>query len=176
MARHILVIEDNEDLAKLLRLHLCDLSYEVELAFDGQSGLSMAQSGRYDLIILDLMLPVVDGLEVCRQLRANSAYTPILMNGPWTGVITVWVTAAFGFICTASVFEGYLLRRLHRTDFVLLSIAAVGFFIQNIWFNLASFALLALSVLMQRARSLDTGNGAAPALNPAAVQGEIRQS
>ena len=79
MARHILVIEDNEDLANLLSLHLRDLSYKVELAFDGKSGLSRAKSGSYDLIILDLMLPAMDGLEVCRQLRGNSTYTPILM-------------------------------------------------------------------------------------------------
>jgi len=79
MTRHILVIEDNEDLAGLLKLHLGDLLYKVELAFDGKSGLSKAKSGTYDLIILDLMLPAMDGLEVCRQLRASSTYTPILM-------------------------------------------------------------------------------------------------
>ena len=84
------------------------------------------------------------------------AYTPILMDGPWIDVITVWVTAALGFTCFASVFEGYLIRRLHLTEYVMLSIAALGFFLQNIWYNLASIALLALSLLMQRARPLDT--------------------
>ena len=77
--RHILVIEDNEDLAGLLKLHLVDLAYKVELAFDGRTGLSKAKSGAYDLIILDLMLPAIDGLEICRQLRGSSTYTPILM-------------------------------------------------------------------------------------------------
>ena len=79
MARHILVIEDNEDLARLLEIHLRDLSYEVDMAFDGDTGLARAGSRHYDLIILDLMLPGLDGLEICRRLRAGPTYTPILM-------------------------------------------------------------------------------------------------
>ena len=79
MSRKILIIEDNLDIAKLLSLHLRDLDCEVALAGDGDGGLRAAQSGRYDLIILDLMLPGVDGLEICRRLRAQVDYTPILM-------------------------------------------------------------------------------------------------
>jgi len=79
MARKILVIEDNEDLARLLEIHLRDLSFEVDTAFDGDTGLARAESGRYDLIILDLMLPGIDGLEICRRLRAKPTYTPILI-------------------------------------------------------------------------------------------------
>jgi len=79
MSRKILVIEDNEDLAQLLDLHLRDLSYEVELALDGDDGLAKFQSNDYDLVILDLMLPGIDGLEICRRIRTKSAYTPILM-------------------------------------------------------------------------------------------------
>ena len=79
MSRHILVIEDNEDLARLLEIHLQDLFHEVDMAFDGDTGLARAESGHYDLIILDLMLPGLDGLEICRRLRAKPAYTPILM-------------------------------------------------------------------------------------------------
>jgi DNA-binding response OmpR family regulator len=79
MSRHILVIEDNEDLARLLEIHLRDLSYEVDMAFDGDTGWARAESGHYDLIILDLMLPGLDGLEICRRLRARPTYTPILM-------------------------------------------------------------------------------------------------
>jgi DNA-binding response OmpR family regulator len=79
MSRKILVIEDNEDLANLLNIHLGDLSYDVELAFDGDSGLAKAEAATYDLIILDLMLPGLDGLEICRRLRTKGAYTPILM-------------------------------------------------------------------------------------------------
>ena len=78
-SRHILVIEDNEDLAHLLEIHLRDLSYDVDLAFEGDSGLAKAESGSYDLIILDLMLPGLDGLEICRRLRSKPSYTPVLM-------------------------------------------------------------------------------------------------
>ncbi|MEJ2697396.1 MAG: response regulator transcription factor [Candidatus Sulfobium sp.] len=79
MKSHILIIEDNRDLARLLRVHLGDLSYEVEVAADGVSGLAMAEADRFDLIILDLMLPGLDGVEICRRLRARQSYVPILM-------------------------------------------------------------------------------------------------
>ena len=79
MPHHILVIEDNTDIARLVELHLRDLSYTVDLAADGRSGLARARCGGYDLAILDLMLPGLDGLEVCRQLRAADDHTPILM-------------------------------------------------------------------------------------------------
>ena len=79
MPPKILVIEDNQDLAHLLEINLKDLFYEVDLAFDGNDGLKMAETGTYDLIILDLMLPGVDGLEICRRLRGRPSYVPILM-------------------------------------------------------------------------------------------------
>ncbi|MGQ0694590.1 MAG: response regulator transcription factor [Nitrospiraceae bacterium] len=79
MPRKILVIEDDRDIARLVELHLHDLGYEVQLAHDGVSGLKQALSKPYNLIILDLMLPGIEGLEVCRTLRAKPHYTPILM-------------------------------------------------------------------------------------------------
>lgn len=79
MSRRILVIEDNRDLADLVRLHLSDLPAQVDVAADGASGLARAQRQRYDLVVLDLMLPGLDGLEVCRRLRESGSYTPILM-------------------------------------------------------------------------------------------------
>ncbi len=79
MSRKILVVEDNQDLARLLELHLRDLTYDVDLAFDGDAGWSQIKSRSYDLIVLDLMLPGIDGLEICRRLRSQPAYTPILM-------------------------------------------------------------------------------------------------
>ena len=63
----------------MIELHLKDLSYEVDLSFDGPQGLAKSETGDYDLIILDLMLPGLDGLEICRRLRNDSVYTPILM-------------------------------------------------------------------------------------------------
>jgi len=79
MPHRILVIEDNHDIARLVALHLRDLSYQVDLESDGRSGLQRALQGHYDLIILDIMLPGLDGLEVCRRLRAASVHTPVLM-------------------------------------------------------------------------------------------------
>ena len=79
MSRKILVVEDNKDLAHLLEIHLTDLFYEVDLAFDGVDGLARAEAHAYDLIILDIMLPGMDGLELCRRLRSKPSYTPILM-------------------------------------------------------------------------------------------------
>src|SRR3954470_2473350 len=77
--RNVLVIEDQQDIAHLVRLHLRDLPCNVELAFDGTAGLAAAQSKTFDLVVLDLMLPGVDGLDVCRRLRAGPVYTPIMM-------------------------------------------------------------------------------------------------
>lgn len=77
--RTILVIEDDRDIARLLELHLRDGGYDVQVAQDGTTGCKHALSKTYDLIILDLMLPGMDGLDICRTLRAKSTYTPILM-------------------------------------------------------------------------------------------------
>ncbi len=79
MTRRILVIEDNQDLAGLLGLHLRDLSFHVDLAFDGHKGFEKFNLSRYDMVILDLMLPGMDGMEICRRIRAQQTYTPILM-------------------------------------------------------------------------------------------------
>jgi DNA-binding response OmpR family regulator len=77
--KKILIIEDNEDMAQLLALHLRDLQHNVELCFDGDSGLQKAKVTQYDLVVLDLMLPGCDGLSICRAIRAKPAYMPILM-------------------------------------------------------------------------------------------------
>ncbi|UCH79737.1 MAG: response regulator transcription factor [Nitrospiraceae bacterium] len=79
MEESILVIEDNRELAQLLELHLKDLSFKVDVAFDGITGITRAEANVYDLIILDLMLPGLDGLEICKRLRSRSSYVPILM-------------------------------------------------------------------------------------------------
>jgi len=77
--KKILLVEDDGDISHLVRLHLRDVGHEVEVASDGTEGLNRALTSQYDLIILDLMLPGVDGMEVCRRLRAQPDYTPILM-------------------------------------------------------------------------------------------------
>jgi len=75
----ILVVEDEQRLARLLQRVLQDEGHTVHLAHDGATGLDMALHGDYDLAILDLMLPDLDGVEICRHLRAAGVRTPILM-------------------------------------------------------------------------------------------------
>jgi two-component system phosphate regulon response regulator PhoB len=77
----ILVIEDEADIAEVLRLNLAAEGYSVTLAADGPGGLGRARELRPDLVLLDLMLPGLSGLDVCRQLRADarSADIPIVM-------------------------------------------------------------------------------------------------
>ncbi len=75
----LLVIEDEQDIAALLHLHLSDLPAEVTVARDGPSGLALATDGRFDAIVLDLRLPGLSGLDVCRTLRAGGHHAPILM-------------------------------------------------------------------------------------------------
>ena len=75
----ILLVEDEPDIADLLGLHLRDLGYRVDAVADGALALQKALATPYALIILDLMLPGMDGVEVCRQLRRRERATPILM-------------------------------------------------------------------------------------------------
>lgn len=79
MKKSVLVVEDDPDIVELLKIHLEDLECEVSVANSGTIGLEKAEEGVYDLIILDLMLPGMDGLEVCRNIRAQKVYTPVLM-------------------------------------------------------------------------------------------------
>lgn len=79
MTRKILVVEDNKDLANLLEIHLKDLTFEVDLAFDGNEGLKKYDSSKYDLVILDIMLPGLNGFEICQHIRNQNVTTPIIM-------------------------------------------------------------------------------------------------
>lgn len=80
MARRVLIVEDDRDIGNLVELHLADLECEVDRAYDGPTGLNSALARAYDLIILDLMLPGLDGIELCRRIRQEGgAFTPILM-------------------------------------------------------------------------------------------------
>src|SRR6516164_3284281 len=78
-AMHILVVEDEKRLAYLLRRVLLEERHTVDLAHDGNTGLDLALSDTYDVVILDIMLPGIDGIEVCRQMRAERVMSPVLM-------------------------------------------------------------------------------------------------
>ncbi len=75
----ILVVEDNHRLNSSLQMNLTHEGYSVDTAYDGQEGQDIAELTPYDLIILDILLPKKDGLEVCRELRRRRIHTPILL-------------------------------------------------------------------------------------------------
>ncbi len=77
--KKVLIIEDDINIVELLKIHLNDLDCQITSAYDGIEGLGHALAQTFDLIILDLMLPSLDGLEICRRIRAKEIFTPILM-------------------------------------------------------------------------------------------------
>ena len=76
---HVLIVEDEKKMAELLKRGLEEENHSVSLAFDGRDALEMAQALEYDAIVLDLMLPGIDGFEVARRLRKSGNKTPILV-------------------------------------------------------------------------------------------------
>jgi len=76
---HILIVEDEHKLAEILRNGLEEHGFAVDIAYDGEEGLARAELEVYDLVVLDVMLPKLDGLAVCRQLRASRRNMPVLM-------------------------------------------------------------------------------------------------
>jgi two-component system, OmpR family, response regulator len=82
----ILVVEDELKMASLLRRGLIEEGHAVDIARTGDDALWMAQAAEYDALVLDLMLPTIDGLEVCRRLRARGVWSPVLMLTARDGV------------------------------------------------------------------------------------------
>ena len=80
MAERILLVEDEEKLARMVELELQYEGYEVEKAFDGRTGLELALSGKFDLVLLDIMLPALSGMEVLRRLRKESQMPVIMLT------------------------------------------------------------------------------------------------
>jgi len=77
--RQILIVEDQADIADLIAMHVRDLGHRVEVIHDGEAGYARARTGDFDLIVLDVMLPRRDGLDVLRALRMDRITTPVLM-------------------------------------------------------------------------------------------------
>ena len=78
MKKHILIVDDEEDLADALAHNLQFEGFSTTIAYDGEEGLQLARTIQFDLVILDIMMPKLDGLEVCRRLRATGSRVPIL--------------------------------------------------------------------------------------------------
>jgi two-component system, OmpR family, response regulator len=79
MARTVLIIEDNPGIAQLVRMHVEDLGCDVVVENRGDTGLARYREGGIDLVVLDLMLPGLDGLGICREIRSQPGYVPVLM-------------------------------------------------------------------------------------------------
>ena len=73
----VLVIEDDPDIGRLISIHLSDMGFVVECVGDGSAGLEKALRGSYQLLLLDVMLPGKDGIEICKTIRQKNASLPI---------------------------------------------------------------------------------------------------
>ncbi len=79
MNHNVLIVEDSAEIANLIQLHLKDINCQADIATDGGQALKLFMQGNYDLVVLDLMLPVMDGLEVCKRLRETDKIVPVIM-------------------------------------------------------------------------------------------------
>jgi two-component system OmpR family response regulator len=131
MSMRILVVEDELSMAESLRAGLTDEGFAVDVAHDGEEGLWYASEVDYDAIVLDLMLPKVNGFKVCRQLRDRGDWTPILMltakdghldeaEGLDTGADD-YLTKPFAFVVLVARLRS-LLRRKGNTRPVILEV------------------------------------------------------
>lgn len=75
----ILIVEDDKDLSELIKIQLSDLEFKIDQSYNGTEAFSKASENKYSMIILDVMLPGMDGFEICRKIRAEDSKTPILM-------------------------------------------------------------------------------------------------
>ncbi len=126
MHHRVLIVEDDPDIAALLRLHVAEYASEVRIESNGARALLVAQGGSWNLIVLDWLLPGIDGVSICRQLRANRHREPILMltsrigeNDRVTGLdagADDYVAKPFGM----DEFKARVRAQLRRSDELLL--------------------------------------------------------
>lgn len=109
----ILVVEDEHKIANSIKKGLEQESYAVDVAFEGQEGFDLASSEEYDLIILDLLLPNIDGLTICRNLRQKNIHTPIILltaKGQVRDKVTGLDAGADDYLTKPFAFEELLAR------------------------------------------------------------------
>jgi DNA-binding response OmpR family regulator len=114
----ILLVEDDEALAEVLSKDLTRRRYLVEVATDGQAGLELAEAFDYDLILLDFMLPKLDGISLCRQLRKQGDRTTILLLTAYdssTEKITGLDSGADDYVIKPCDFEGLCCMKDEKT-------------------------------------------------------------
>ena len=109
----ILVVEDEHKIANSIKRGFEQESWATDVAYDGEEGFDMASSEDYDVIVLDLMLPKMDGMEVCRRLRAEENHTPILIltaRGELADKVSGLNTGADDYLVKPFAFEELLAR------------------------------------------------------------------
>lgn len=79
MTKQVLLVDDEEHILKLLDYHLSKEGFSTQLVTNGRKALALAETEPFDFILLDIMLPQLDGMEVCKRLRAKGVKTPIMM-------------------------------------------------------------------------------------------------
>ena len=135
MAEKILLVEDEEKLARMVELELRYEGYEVEKAFDGRTGLERALSGEHDLILLDIMLPALSGMEVLRRLRKESSVPVIMLTARDTVVDKVsgldsgaddYVTKPFAIEELLARIRAALRKRPAREEGTLLTVGPLS--------------------------------------------------
>ncbi|KKQ01962.1 MAG: putative two component response regulator of OmpR/PhoB family [Candidatus Roizmanbacteria bacterium GW2011_GWA2_36_23] len=125
----ILLIEDEKRLSNVIKKGLIELGFAVDQAFDGEEGLFLAQNETYDVVVLDVMLPKLDGIEVCRRLRSAKKNIPILMLtakgevddkiiGLETGADD-YLTKPFAFVELKARINALLRRSYHQVTNIL---------------------------------------------------------
>lgn len=128
----VLLVEDEHRLSSVIKKGLEEDGFAVDAAFDGEEGLFLAQSEDYDLVVLDVLLPKMDGIEVCRQLRSQNFKTPVLMLTAKSAVedkvagldsgADDYLTKPFAFLELRSRIQA-LLRRSRQEASPVLSLA-----------------------------------------------------
>ena len=119
----ILVIEDEKRLVAALKRGLEAEGYSVDVALDGRTGLWMGMENSYDAVVLDIMLPEMNGFQVCRQLREAGKWAPILMLTAKDGELdeaAALDTGADDFLCAAAAFRNHR-REAQRKELSRLS-------------------------------------------------------
>lgn len=128
----VLLVEDEHRLSNVIKKGLEEDGFAVDAAYDGEEGLYLTQSEDYDLVILDVMLPKMDGIEMCKQLRQKSIKTPVLMLTAKSQVedkvagldsgADDYLTKPFAFLELRSRIQA-LLRRSHREASPIIKLA-----------------------------------------------------
>ena len=109
----ILIVEDEHKIANSIKLGLQQESHAVDVAYDGTDGFDLASTEDYDIILLDLLLPGMDGITICKKLRSNNIHTPILMltaRGQLTDKVTGLNSGADDYLTKPFAFEELLAR------------------------------------------------------------------